>query len=71
MARILTGEIFDGPFLTPLRESDRFPGAAGTHEIPERMASGNLPDQPVGLPVKPLGDDGLVPFRNLRNGRGG
>lgn len=69
MARILTGEIFDGPFTQPMREADRFPGAQGTHQIPERMASGNLPDQPAGLPVQPLGKDGPVPWKNLRNGR--
>jgi hypothetical protein len=70
MARTLH-ELFDGPFLQPLREADRFPGAEGTHVIPERMMSGNLPDQPAGLPVQPLGPDGTAPFRNLRNGRGG
>lgn len=63
--------LFDGPFLQPMREKDRWPGAEGTHQSPERMASGNLPDQPTGLPIKPLGDDGSVPFANLRNGRGG
>jgi len=60
-----------GPFTQPMRESDRWPGAQGTHEIPERMASGNLPDQPDGLPVQPLGPGGGLPFANLRNGRGG
>lgn len=69
MARILH-ELFDGPILQPLREADRWPGAQGTHQTPERMSSGNLPDQPAGLPVEPLGPkDGSVPFRNLRTGR--
>ena len=62
-------ELFDGPFLAPLKEADRWPGYMGTHQIPERKASGDLPDQPVGLPVRPLGPDGPVPWKNLTNGR--
>jgi hypothetical protein len=68
MARTLH-ELFDGPMLQPLREADRWPGAQGTHQTPERIASGNLPDQPADLPVKPLGEDGTLPFKNLRTGR--
>jgi len=62
-------ELFDGPFLAPLKESDRWPGNEGTHQIPERMASGDLPAQPANLPVRPLGPDGPLPFKNLRTGR--
>ena len=71
MARTLTAEIFDGPFTQPLREADRFQGAIGTVVTPTRMANGNLPDQPANLPVKPLGPDGPLPFKNLRSGREG
>jgi len=68
MARTLH-ELFDGPILQPLKEADRWPGYVGTHEIPERMASGNLPDQPADLPRKPLGTDSVTPWANLRTGR--
>lgn len=61
----LKDAIHDGPFLAPLKESDRWPGNYGTHILPEKMASGNLPSAP-GTPVAvPEG----VPFKNLRDGR--
>lgn len=68
MART-TQELFDGPFSTPFKESERFSGAMGLHQIPERNASGNLPDQPAGLPIKPLDGDGPTPWKGLRTGR--
>jgi len=56
--------IHDGPFLTPLAERDRWPGAQTAIVIPDKMASGNLPSG-SGTPQAVS----AVPFKNLTNGR--
>lgn len=60
----MPNQLFDGPFLAPLRESDRWPGKAGTHQVPERQASGNLNDAPQPIPAIAVPS---TPFKNLRS----
>lgn len=60
----LKDAIHDGPFLAPLAERDRWPGNYGTHILPEKMASGNLPAAP-GTPKAVE----ATPFKNLTSGR--
>lgn len=59
---------FNGPFETPLPEADRFGDQRRAHYEPERKLSGDLPDQPDGLPVQSTPGN-AVPWRNLRTGR--
>jgi len=39
-------------------EADRWAEEHGVHARPERFQSGNLPDQPEGLPVRATGESG-------------
>ncbi len=60
--------LFDGPFTQPMKESDRWPGYAGTVATPEKLASGTM-NTPVGSPVRALDGDGPVPWKGLSKGR--
>lgn len=61
--------LFDGPFNQPMREADRFQGAQGLQVTPDRLASGNLSDEPPGEPEALGRGPGAVPWSGLRSGR--
>jgi hypothetical protein len=41
----------------------------GLHEVQERMTSGSLSDAPDDGGPRPLGEQGSMPFSNMRSGR--
>lgn len=48
------------------RESDRWAMNGPAHTIPERMMSGDLPDQPIGLAVD-AAPGNRAPWRGMRS----
>lgn len=68
MAKPVDPTFFNGPFETPLPEADRFGDQRAAHFAQERRMSGDLPDQPDGLPVQPTPGN-PVPWKNLSTRR--